>query len=260
MYLLSFIKAGRKLMLSKNSYTGAGLGLLVAGCLVSPAAYFILDLTWLTALGISMLIMSSILLALGKTIPKLPPEVCELLLETGIDNITAIVEELGIKTKAVYLPSSLTGNRPQALLPLHSNSVSPQITKAIPQRFITRYGENPDDIGLLISTIGSSAADLLELMPGPTPAELESSLTTLFTGVLGVADKAEVSCDDHQITVTIYNPRIDNHANWSHHCLGYPLSSMVASIAAEAWNKPVSITRQENGNKRKCLVELEVIN
>ncbi len=38
-----------------------------------------------------MLILSFILLALGRTIPKLPPEVCGLLLETGIDNMAAIL-------------------------------------------------------------------------------------------------------------------------------------------------------------------------
>ena len=113
-------------MLHKNPYTWAGLGLLVAGSLVSLSSYFILLLTWLTALGISMLILSFILFALGRTIPKLPPEVSALLLETGIDNIATIVEELGIRTKAIYLPSSLTSGRPQALIPLHSNPSLPR--------------------------------------------------------------------------------------------------------------------------------------
>ncbi|MFQ6122103.1 MAG: hypothetical protein ACE5LA_03480, partial [Dehalococcoidales bacterium] len=62
-------------MLNKNSYIWAGLGLLIAGSLISLADYFIFLLTWLTALGICMLILSFILLALGRTIPKLPPEV-----------------------------------------------------------------------------------------------------------------------------------------------------------------------------------------
>jgi len=108
-------------MLNKNPYTRAGLGLLVAGSLVSLSAYFILLLTWLTALGICMLILSFILLTLGRTIPKLSPEVSGLLLETGIDNIATIVEELGIRAKAIYLPSSLTSGKPQALIPLPSN-------------------------------------------------------------------------------------------------------------------------------------------
>ena len=107
-------------MLKKNWYTWGGLGLIVAGCLVSLSAYFIFLLTWLTALGISMLILAIIFLVLGRTIPELSPEVSRLLLETGIENITSMIEELGIRTKAIYLPSSLTGSRPQALVPLDS--------------------------------------------------------------------------------------------------------------------------------------------
>ena len=43
-------------LLNKNLYTWAGLGLLVAGSLVFLLSYFILLLTWLAALGISMLL------------------------------------------------------------------------------------------------------------------------------------------------------------------------------------------------------------
>ncbi|MFC2067074.1 hypothetical protein ACFLUO_08550 [Chloroflexota bacterium] len=160
-----------------------------------------------------MLILSFILLALGKTIPKLPPEVCSLLLETGIDNIAAMIEELGIRTKAVYLPSSLlTGGRPQALIPLRSNPSLPPITKALPQRLIVKYGTNPGDIGLLLSTIGSTAASMLESRPGPTSIELESALTLLFTGTLGIADRTIVAYHKNRIKIEIHNPRIENRA------------------------------------------------
>ena len=245
-------------LLNKNPYTVAGLGLLIAGSLVSPLAYFILALTWLTALGICMLILSLILLVLGRTIPKLPPEVCGLLLETGIDNMATIVEELGIRTKAIYLPSSLTNGRPQALIPLHSNPSLPPINKALPHRLIVRYGASPDDIGLLLSTIGSTAVGLLESRPGPTTAELESALTSLLTGILGVADRTRVASHENHIKVEIDNPRIENKATWYHHCLGGPLASVVASVVAEAWDRPVTIKQEEHLGK-KYSIELEVM-
>ena len=247
-------------MLNKNTYTWAGLGLLIAGSLVSVSAYFILHLTWLTALGICMLILSFILLALGKTIPKLSPEVCSLLLETGIDNIAAIVEELGIRAKAIYLPSSLTSGRPQALIPLHSNPALPPPTKALPQRLIVKYGASPDDIGLLLSTIGTTAIDMLESRPGPTSAELEVALTSLLTGILGVADKTSVVSQENRIKIEIRNPRVEteNRATWSQHCLGGPLASVAASLTAEAWDKPVTI-KQEEHHRGKLSIELEVI-
>lgn len=205
-----------------------------------------------------MLILSFILLALGRTIPKLPPEVCGLLLETSIDNMASIVEELGIRTKAVYLPSSLNGGRPQALIPLHSNPSLPPITESLPHRFITRYGTRPEDVGLLLSTVGSAAVAMLESRPGPISTELESALTSLFSGILGVAGRTTVANHENHIKVEIHNPRIEDKATWCHHCLGGPLASVVASVAAEAWDRPVTI-KQEEHRKGKYSVELEVV-
>jgi len=240
-----------------NPYKRAGLGLLIAGGLISLPAYFLFQLTWLTALGICMLILSFILIALGKAIPRLPPEVCSLLLETGIDNISTLIEELGIKSKAIYLPSSLTSKYPRAFIPLHSNGTRPEITKSIPLRLISRYGSSPEDIGILISTIGSTAAGMLESKPGGTPDELESALTSLLTGRLGVADGTKVRCYNNHIKIEIDNPHLENGTSWSHQCLGGPLATVVASIAAEAWNKPMTISQEEQSDG-KYSVELEV--
>jgi hypothetical protein len=244
-------------LINKNPYTLAGLGLLIAGGLISLPAYFLFQLIWLTALGICMLILSFILIALGKAIPKLSPEVCSLLLETGIDNISTLIEELGIKSKAIYLPSSLTSKYPRAFIPLHSNGSHPEITKTLPQRLIARYGPSPEDIGILISTIGSTAASMLESKPGGTPDELESALTSLLTGRLGVADGTRVICYNNHIKIEINKPHLKNCTSWSHQCLGGPLATVVASIAAEAWNKPMTISQEEQSNG-KYLVELEV--
>lgn len=210
------------------------------------------------ALGIGMLILSFILLALRKAVPKLPPEVCGLLLETGIDNIATLIEELGVETRAIYLPSSLARDRPRAFIPLHSNGSRPEITKALPQRLIARYGTSPEDIGLLVSTIGSTATGMLESKPGATATELESALTSLFTGRLGVAEATKVICHHNHIRIEINKPHIENGASWSHRCLGGPLATVAASVAAEAWDKPITIKQEEQLNG-KYYIELEVI-
>jgi hypothetical protein len=242
-----------------NPYLWAGLGLLVAGCLISVPAYFIFGSTWLTALGICMLILGAILAALGKAVPKLPPEVCSLLLETGIENIAALIEELGIKTRAIYLPSSPTCRYPRAFIPLHANGSRPEITKALPKRLIARYGSNPDDIGLIVTTIGSAAAGMIETKPRATPEHLESALTSLLTGRLGVADGARVFFSNNHLMVEISRPRLENGSTWSHQCLGGPLATLVASVAAEAWQKSMTISKEEGNNGKYC-IELEIGN
>ncbi len=246
-------------MRRENPYTWTGLGLLVAGCLTSLPAYFIFGSVWLTALGICMLILAAIMIALGKAIPRLPPEVCSLLLETGIENIASLIEELGIKTRAIYLPSSSTCKHPRAFIPLHANGSRLEITRALPKRLIARYGSSPDDIGLLINTIGSAAAGMIEAKPDATPEHLESALTSLLTGRLGVADGARVVCHNNHIMVHIDRPRLENGSTWSHQCLGGPLATLVASVAAEAWQKPMTISKEESINGRHS-VELEVGN
>jgi hypothetical protein len=98
---------------------------------------------------------------------------------------------------------------------------------------------------------------MLESKPGATPDELETALTSLFTGRLGVADNTRVICYDNHIKVEIYKPRLENGASWSHQCLGGPLAAVVASVAAEAWDKPMTISQEEQVNGKYC-VELEV--
>jgi hypothetical protein len=204
-----------------------------------------------------MLILALIMIALGKAVPKLPPEVCSLLLETGVDNISSLIEELGIKSKAIYLPSSLASKYPRAFIPLHTNGKHPEITRALPKRLIARYGSSPDDIGLLISTIGSTATSMLDSKPGATSDELESTLTSLLSGRLGVADSTRVICNNNHIKVEILKPRLENGNSWSHQCLGGPLATIVASIAAEAWDKPMTINHEMQANG-KCSIDLEV--
>ena len=245
-------------MLKNNSYTWTGLALLITGLLVSLSSHFVLLITWLTALGVAMLILSLILLALGSAIPKLPPEFSALLLETGIDNIAAMVEELGVRSKGIYLPSSLTSGRPQALIPLHANPVSSLTIEVLPHRLIVRYGANPDDMGILLTTPGTVAVSMLDSTPGPTATELESALTSLLNGKLGIADGTKIFCNGSHIRAEISNPGIENKTNLSYQCLGGPLASIVASVVAEAWNRPVVI-KQEEQNRKHCSIDLEVL-
>ena len=245
-------------MLNRNLYTWSGLGLLVAGGPVFLGGYFILQQTWLQTLGMAMIILALICLVLGRTIPRISPEVSALLLQTGTENLTRMIEELGVRSACVYLPSSLTQGKPQALIPLHTNPALPRITTPLPRRLIVRYGSHPDDVGLLVSTLGSAAISLLDSVPGDTPAEMESALTRLLSGTLGVADGTRVAYHENRIEVEIRNPRFQDDAGWCQQCLGGPMASMVATIVAEARDKPVTIKHEERRGD-KCLIELEVL-
>lgn len=235
--------------LSANPYKWAAVSLLVAGGIVSLVSALVIQANWLTAFGLSMLILAFLLFILERAVPKLPPQFGALLLEAGVDNIASIIEELGIKEKAIYLPSSLAGGRPRALLPLRSG-VSPSIIKSLPRRFIVNYGSGSEDVGLLVTTTGTVAAGMPEAKPGVSAAELEAALTSLLMGMLGVAGGVRVFNQPDCLKIEISNPLAGTEVTRADNSLGGPLASVVAAVVADALDKPVTINKEaEQGGK-----------
>jgi len=212
----------------------------------------------LTALGVSVVILGTVCFVLGGTRTKLSPEVSAILLETGLENIGVILEELGLRTKAIYLPPSLSGGRPQALLPLHGNPSLPRIRERLPRRLIVKYGAEPEDMGLLISTLGSSVVGMLDSKPGAELAEIEVALVSVFEGMLDLADSVRVSGSDERIVVHVSNPRMEYKNLVLYECLGSPVASIVASLITDALDKPVVIDR-EVWEKGKSTIEIRVL-
>ena len=233
-----------------------GLGLALAGSMLSSVSHVILHSTPLTALGISTIILGAASLALSRSQTKIPPEASEILLESGLNNISVLIEELGITSKSIYLPSSLTDGKPQALIPLHMNPHPPKPQSPLPKRFIVKYGPNPEDMGLLITTPGSTIASKSISRTNPAPADLEATLSSVLTGTLDLADAVKVSTVGEKIIVEVSNPRLKHKSVQIYECLGSPLASIVASMIAEALDKPVIINR-ETHEKHKNIIELK---
>lgn len=240
--------------LTRNSYTMLGLGLALAGFMLFSASYIILRSIPLTALGFSTIILGATSLALGKGQPS--SEANGLLQEPGSENIATLIEELGLTSKAVYLPSSLTGGKPQALIPLHTNSHPPRPHSLLPKRFIVKYGPNSEDMGLLITTPGSTIASKSISKPNLAPADLEATLSSVLTGTTDLTDAVKVSTTGEKIIVEVSNPRLKHKSTQAYESLGSPLASIVASIAAEVLDKPVIIDR-ETHEKHKSIIELK---
>ena len=63
---------------------------------------------------------------------------------------------------------------------------------------------------------------------------------------------------NNHIEIEINKPRMETTTDLSHQCLGGPLATIAASVAAESWNKPMRIAREEQ-RKGKYYIELEVV-
>lgn len=131
--------------------------------------YLLLHSIPIIALGISLVILGAVCLVLGKTRPKIPLELSSLLVQTGVENLNSLLEELGLKSKGVYLPSSLTGGKPRVIIPLHSSPQFPQISEPLTQRLIVSYRRELEDIGIMVTTAGSNIINMLETKPGSAP-------------------------------------------------------------------------------------------
>ena len=242
----------------RNLYSQLGLGLLLAGAAIIPTSQLLLRAISITALGISLVILGIVCLVLGRTIPKIPPEVSRLLMETGLENLGSLIEELGLKSKGIYLPSLITAGKPRVVIPLHSNSDTPEIREALPKRLIVPCGSNPDDVGILVTTPGSNIIDMLETKPGPSSDEISAALTTILVGTLDIADGVSISLSDESAMVKISHPRLEYKNSWLQHALGSPIASIVASLVAEGLSKSVIVKREESAQAEN-LIELEIL-
>jgi len=224
--------------------------------MLSALAFLVLQSTPLTALGISTIILGAVTYAIDKGQPKIPPEASAILLQSGLENISAIVEELGLKSKAIYLPKSITGEKPKALIPLDTNTNIN--TQNLPKRLIVKYDNTPQSMGLLITTPGSAVARLVETKTAYSATDIESSISQVLSGTVNLADGARVKIEEDKVIVEVINPRLQDNKMWIYESIGTPITSIVASVVAEVTDKPITITTEQY-SKGKSLIELKVL-
>jgi hypothetical protein len=241
-----------------NPYRILGIGLCLAGAIFAPVSYFLVNSIPLTAIGISAIMIGFTCIALANARPYISPEACQLMLKTGMENTAALLEELGLTGKAIYLPSSMRDGHPQAIVPLTDSGPVNFTEKTIPGRLIVRYGLKPEDMAISVTTPGSINIEMLETMPGPSSEEIETAINYILTGVLDIADSARVTMAGSRIEIEIHNPRLIYEDIWYYRCMGSPIASITAAISTEALGKPVRIA-EESSLKGKNRITLEVM-
>lgn len=244
----------------RDPYVQIGLGSLVAGGILMPVGYWVLHSAPYSAFGMSLLLLAAICLTVSKARPPIPPALSHILLETGLENVSALVEELGLRSPAIYLPSSLAGGSPQALIPLSSNGAQPSIVGPLPRRLVVKYGPGPEDLGLLMTTPGSRSLELLSDHLAPTVADLEAALTSIMVGITELATSVRVWQADSKLNVEVAGVRLSYKYEqaWLYQSLGSPVASIAAAVAAEVLGCPVSV-EAESVEKSKSTVILALL-
>ncbi len=245
-------------MSGKSAYRFLGTSLLAGGVILSPFSYFILKSTPLVALGVSSLMLGITCLALQRAVPSVSSEASFAFLQIAMENTAALIEELGLSTKAIYLPASRRDGTAQAIIPLLPNTKL-KFDRKLPGRLIVCYGPNPDDIGIAVSTLGSASLKNLETKPGTNAIEIEDALSRILVGSLDLATSVRVIVGEKKVEIEISGPKSHYDNIWFYRCLGSPLASIVATITAEALDKAVMI-KSEALKKNKSHIEIEILN
>jgi len=244
--------------MKNNPYRLLGICLTIAGAIFAPVAYFIINSIPLTAIALSSIMVGFTSIALASSRPQISPEASQLILETGMENIAALLEELGLNHKAIYLPSSMRDGNAQALIPLSGEIDVRRIKGKIPRRLIVRYGDNPGDMAIAVTAPGGTGLDKMEIKSGPTSSEIEQAVTYVLTGLLDLANSVEVRMSEKQLDIEVTGPKLHFENVWYYRCMGSPIASIVASIASEGIGKPLRI-QEESYQKGKNLIRLEVL-
>ena len=234
------------------------MGLCLAGTIFAPVSYFVIDSVPFTAMGMSAIIIGFTCIALANARPYISPEACELILKTGMENTAALLEELGIRNKAIYLPSTMRDGSPQALIPLIEDRDIQGVQGKVPGRLIVRYGVSPDDMAIAVTTPGSINIDMLETKPGPTSGEIEAAVAYILTGVLDIANSVTVALSNAEVKVKVSGSKLHYEDIWYYRCLGSPIASIAAAISSEAMGKPIRI-KEEEYSEGGSIVTLEVL-
>ncbi|MDA1096328.1 MAG: hypothetical protein O3B84_03620, partial [Chloroflexi bacterium] len=93
----------------RRPYATLGIILLIVGPVFAVGSWATIEYMPLVALGTAAAFFGIVSLALANTLPEVSPETSLLLIESGFDNTAALIEETGVRSRAIYLPCSVAG-------------------------------------------------------------------------------------------------------------------------------------------------------
>lgn len=167
-----------------DPYTGLGLGLLVFGAPFMLYSHYVLQMVTFTALGMACVILGSVALLTPSS--PVPLDAVRVLMDGAYVNIEALLEELDLREKAVYLSR---GGRVYCFVP---NGEDFDLGGSL--RLV-------QDDGLLVFPPGS---ELIGLGDVSSEAGVEDALTSVLVDYLEACDgvRAVVTGDDVVVSVS----------------------------------------------------------
>lgn len=216
--------------------------------------FFIIESIYLVALSAAMLMMGLTLLAVSVEYePNVEPY--RVLSRQLLMNLKLLVEGLDLdNVKPIYLPSSISGNPPLALLPVTSDADKLNLRRKLPKNLIVRYGVGSNDIGLMIATAGSSVIEGEVIERVSDAPGIEGVLSRIMVNRLKIASSVKVVEADGGFRVHISSPILRKVFVKP---FGTVYAQIVGHVCAEALDKPTIV--DESVDRKSIDVTVRVL-
>lgn len=226
-----------------NRYNAFGTVLALTGAALATFSYFILLNIPLTALGIGAVIVGfSIVIT---PVNPVPTQSIRSLVENSVVNIERLLEELGVTSKAYFIPSE--DGRVYAYIPLAGN-------KTPPEKPSKPKGITVEVNGKTFMVLVPPSANLIKVEEG---GSLEAVLNEVLVDLTEFCDSVKVG-EGEVITIELNKPRASEGAGRFRRVMGSVEASIAASVAAATLGRPVHI-ESEVDEKSKRFITLRVL-
>ena len=242
--------------MDRTRYVRLGAVLTVAGACILSVSLLVLKSHQGLSTGIALLVLGLVILLLGRTSRGVSPELAALLVKVGYDNMGRLFEEVGLESRAVYLPSAMAHGQARAFLPLVSGPYNLSSSSRLDDRLVVMYGDGADDVGLMVCAPGTAALPLLESPPGATMDEISVALTQVVVATLKLARSVDAHEHDGRIEVGFRNGEaaVVDLPSMVEFYLGSVQGSVAAGIVAEARGQRVTIESEVSHRSGRTVV------
>ena len=252
-------------------YRRLGVAFLLFGICLSTVS-FLIQAYLFAGLGLASFLMG-LLLTYVPTERTASPQLVSAFCLSSLVNLNLLLEELGIDSKAIYLPTKKETRQLRAFLPLARNpNSSPVLMKRLDNGglFIAN-GQDPQQSGLALVPPGSSLATLIEQESGiefenVRLDELENTLKAGLVEGLEIVEDIRITFMNGSVRVEV-GPLISEEiyeTQWKVarslcNQVGCPLCSAVICTITKAMKRPVSVIKISPLEGRKITMELKLL-
>ena len=236
-----------------EDFLALGIFMLVVGATVGTFS-FLNNIIPLIAFGLGTLFLGIMIIFLPESASFRSDRTALLSSFPSLMNLEALIEDLDINTRGIYIPTTGFGTVPKIVVPMIELDIPPDTLMrfANSNRVFVSVGANPRDRGILLNSPGGAILTALESclqldLSMMQTSDLEARLNFGFE-VLGISKNTTVRGGEEDLTVEMQltsllelEKRLRTDAPRIVKQIGTPLTSAVASALCKAKRKYVKL-------------------